>query len=99
MRFDKKELKWSKIASIGNNAFFIGTISSLSFSSQNLPIGWRGNCIYFTYAYTKGHQEGIIGCYDNGVYNLEDKSIEPLLGFVSNSLFVWIPPIGVTPNL
>ncbi|KAG6701832.1 hypothetical protein I3842_07G005300 [Carya illinoinensis] len=97
-KFDQKEVKWSKLTSIGNDAFFIGMNSSLSFSSQNLPIGWRGNCIYFTDAYTEGHQEGIIGGYDNGVYNLEDKSVEPLPGFVSDSLLVWPLPIWVTPN-
>lgn len=87
-KFNKKELKWTRITSIGNDAFFIGMNSLFSISLQNLHTGWRGNCIYFTDDYIDGQQEGIIGGYDNDIYKLENKRVESLPGFVFDSLLV-----------
>jgi hypothetical protein len=43
------------------------------------------NCIYFTNAYIEGHIDGVIG----GIYDLKNKRIEPMLGYLSDSMF-WL---------
>lgn len=96
---DGRRLKWSEVKSIGDDAFFIGKNNSLSISSQDLPAGWRKNCIYFSDAYHEGHIHGIVGGYDNVTYNLESKRIESIPGYVvSDSLLVSPAPIWVLPN-
>jgi hypothetical protein len=98
-KLDQRRLKWIRVTSIGEDAFFIGKNNSLSISSQNLPNGWRKNCIYFSDAYIEGHFEGIVGGYDNVMYNLETRRIESIPGYVaSNSLLVSPAPIWVIPN-
>ncbi|XP_059462084.1 putative F-box protein At5g55150 [Corylus avellana] len=98
-KLDQRRLKWNEVTSIGDDAFFIGKNNSLSVSSQNLPNGWRKNCIYFSDAYTEGHIDGIVGGYDNIVYNLETRRIESIPGYVvSDSLLVSPAPIWVIPN-
>jgi len=96
-KLDKRLSKWS----IGDDAFFIGKNNLLSIPSQNLLFlflklpsqnlrtDWRNNCIYFLDAYTKGHIDGLVGCYDNVRYNLENRRIELMLGYlISDSLLV-----------
>jgi len=96
---DQTQLKWTVVTSIGDDAFFIGKNNSLSISSQNLPTGWKHNCIYFSDAYTEGHIDGIVGGYDNVTYNLENRRIESIPGYViSDSLLVSPAPIWVIPN-
>jgi hypothetical protein len=95
-KLDQRRLKWSKVISIGDDAFFIGRNNSLSISSQNLPSGWSKNCIYFTDDFTEGglHEDGI----DNGMYDLKNRRIEAMPGYVSDSVAVWPGPIWVVPN-
>jgi hypothetical protein len=88
-KLDKRLSKWSKVTSIGDDAIFIGKNNLLSIPSQNLRTDWRKNYIYFLDAYTKGHIDGLVGCYDNVRYNLENGRIELMLGYlISDSLLV-----------
>lgn len=91
-KLDQRRLKWNEVKSIGDEAFFIGRKNSSSIASQNLPTGWRKNCIYFADDY--GHGEGKLG-----VYNLEKKRNETMPGCDSDSMSVWPPPIWVIPNV
>ncbi|XP_058742556.1 F-box protein At2g26160-like [Vicia villosa] len=79
------ERKWEQIQSLGEHSLFIGTKSSLCCCAADF-VGCRPNCIYFTYFtdYVNGK--------DVGIYNLSDKSIEPLPGYLSNSYghSVWV---------
>ncbi|KAE8021878.1 hypothetical protein FH972_007728 [Carpinus fangiana] len=99
MSSDQSRFKWIKVTSIGDDAFFIGKNNSLFISSQNLPNDWRKNCIYFSNAYIEGHIDGIVGGYNNVMYNLKTRRIESIPGYVaSDSLLVSPAPIWVTPN-
>ncbi|XP_077250866.1 F-box protein SKIP23-like [Tasmannia lanceolata] len=86
---DEETGKWIEIESLGDQSLFLGYGNSVSLSASDFPQCKR-NCIYFTDNCDDLPTWGL----DNGVFNLEDKSIEPFYPSCST----WITkPIWVTP--
>ncbi|XP_077214666.1 F-box protein SKIP23-like [Tasmannia lanceolata] len=90
LQLDQNTRKWIEVESLGDQVLFLGLNCSLSLPARDFP-QCKGNCIYFTDDYL-GKKRSI----DNGIYNLEDKSIKP---YYPNSP-TWIrKPIWVHRNL
>ncbi|KAJ4974603.1 hypothetical protein NE237_007777 [Protea cynaroides] len=108
---DNRSSTWVEIKNLGDRMLFLGVNSSLSLSSHDFP-GCRGNSIYFTSQECRtNHLYGTQGggydmnIYDMGVFNLEDKRIEPfpLQGCTSSRgphllQKFCAPPIWLFPN-
>ncbi|XP_043714871.1 probable F-box protein At4g22165 [Telopea speciosissima] len=99
---------WEQIKNLGDRMLFLGVNSSLSLSSHDFPPGsCRGNCIYFTHRHDcvnikQGWGYDDMAKFDMGIFNLEDKHIEPFpleSSFTGNSLTrLCPPPIWLTPS-
>lgn len=90
---------WKKNTNLGNKVLFLGENSSLCLVASEYA-RCKENCIYFTDDYSASNCDGYWGDFDLGIYNLVDRTIEPLVSCPRNSGtgFPWPPPIWVTPN-
>ncbi|XP_077223897.1 F-box protein SKIP23-like isoform X2 [Tasmannia lanceolata] len=86
---DEVTREWILIESLGDEMLFVGYSNSFSLSASDFPQG-KGNCIYFTDNSENLPEWGL----DNGVFNLEDKSVKPF--YPSSSTWItkpiWVPP-------
>ncbi|KAJ4973169.1 hypothetical protein NE237_006343 [Protea cynaroides] len=73
---DNRSSTWVEMKNLGDRMLFLGVNSSLSLSSHDFP-GCRGNSIYFTHWECRTNHFNVKQ-YDMGIFNLEDKRIEPL---------------------
>ncbi|XP_042510914.1 putative F-box protein At3g25750 isoform X2 [Macadamia integrifolia] len=93
-KLDQQGRCWIRVEELGDQILFIGTSTGFSVSALDYP-QLRGNCIYFTYEYSR-HSESIIYGYrprhDFGVFHLEDNTID-----FCKSRFSLSPPIWFTP--
>ncbi|KAK1412098.1 hypothetical protein QVD17_33083 [Tagetes erecta] len=81
--------KWSKIASLGNKAVFVGFNSSFAIDGGE---GVKPNCIYFTddlYEPYRGLPDG--GGGDVGIYHMFSGRIEAIFGSQQQSVFGYSP--------
>ncbi|KAF6141779.1 hypothetical protein GIB67_027957, partial [Kingdonia uniflora] len=86
--------KWVRVASIGDQAFFVGYNTSFSLKVYwDIP-GCKRNCIYFTNASIPYPEGGIHGC-DVGVFHLETQKFEIL--YRKECTLPVPPPMWVTP--
>lgn len=85
-----------EVRSLGDRIVFLGQNSSMVVVASKFPV--EGNCIYFTddLLEAKLHEPPIgIGCIDLGVFNVEDRTIQPLLPDRYHPTFS--PPVWITP--
>ncbi|XP_077248324.1 F-box protein SKIP23-like [Tasmannia lanceolata] len=88
---DEEAGRWIKIESLGDQMLFLGYGNSFSVSGYDFP-QCEGNCIYFTDDFDEVPRCGL----DNGVFNMEDKSLKPFYPCSSS----WITkPVWVLPYL
>lgn len=82
---------WSKVECLSNQALFVGRNHSFAMCADSLP-QFKGNSIYFTDDNAEGYASPPYGsgCYDVGVFNLQDGSVKP---FYPNAPYFQTPPI------
>ncbi|XP_077248289.1 uncharacterized protein LOC143887930 [Tasmannia lanceolata] len=83
---DEDTGKWIKTENLGDQTLFLGYNSSFSLSARDFPY-CKGNSIYFT-----DSNDDAPDCnYDNGIYNLEDKSFKRINFFHRITKPLWVP--------
>ncbi|KAF8411165.1 hypothetical protein HHK36_003708 [Tetracentron sinense] len=92
-KLEMNSRKWIEVKSLGEQTLFLGENSSMSLSAPEFP-ECRKNCIYFTDDYLEGWL-GECGCFDMGIFSLEDGKIEP---YYPNPPFCHTPTFWVTLN-
>ncbi|KAM7529283.1 hypothetical protein LguiB_032693 [Lonicera macranthoides] len=94
-KLDLSNWSWIEVKNIEDDIIFLGCNSSMAFSSRDFP-GFKGNCIYFTDGpLSFGGKEFKQEDSDIGVFNLEDKSVNPLPDFKCKPRFLWPLPIWI----
>ncbi|XP_077248290.1 F-box protein SKIP23-like [Tasmannia lanceolata] len=83
---DEDTRKWIKTENLGDQTLFLGYNSSFSLSVRDFP-HCKGNCIYFT----DSNGDAPDCNYDNGIYNLEDKSFKRINFFHRITKPLWVP--------
>lgn len=74
---DEKAKIWVAVKSLGDRAILLGYNRAICLSTATDP-GFRANCIYYTDDYLQGCFEKSDGCYDMGIFSLEDGRIKQL---------------------
>ncbi|XP_077248283.1 putative F-box protein At5g55150 [Tasmannia lanceolata] len=83
---DEDTGKWIETENLGDQTLFLGYNSSFSLSARDFPY-CKGNCMYFT-----DSNDDAPDCnYDNGIYNLEDKSFKRINFFHRITKPLWVP--------
>ncbi|GFQ03129.1 putative F-box protein at5g55150 [Phtheirospermum japonicum] len=73
--------KWVEVESLKDCAMFLGGNESMMVSTSNEEDYVKGNAIYFTDDYwDRVDGDCCYGGHDMGIFNLEDRRIEPVLG-------------------
>ncbi|PIA56626.1 hypothetical protein AQUCO_00700762v1 [Aquilegia coerulea] len=89
--------KWEEVNSLGEYCLFLGFNTSIAVQPINY-FGLKRNCIYFTDDFMNGYQgREIPGGRDMGVFDLEDKSIQP--HYKGESTCYYSPPLWLIPTL
>lgn len=96
-KLDTSGRNWYQVQSLGDDVLFLGLNSSLAISSHDYPV-YKRNCIYFTDVNYNFGLKGTGRPFDEGVFCLDEKKIEPLPTYSSDLNEVWPAPIWVTPN-
>ncbi|XP_042507139.1 F-box protein At2g26160-like [Macadamia integrifolia] len=81
--------KWVEVENLGDRAVFVGYNDSFSVSASEFP-GCKGNCIYFTDDYFEGYYRQKHGACDMGIFDLGDRTVEPLV--CGNETQSFMPP-------
>ncbi|XP_059630115.1 uncharacterized protein LOC132273101 [Cornus florida] len=85
-----------EVESLGNCVFFLGGNHSMSLSAHDFP-EFKPNSIYFTDDCREQMDEDYLyGGHDMGIFNLDDKSVEPVCH--GNLQRIQPPPLWVAPN-
>lgn len=92
-RLDAAEKKWVRVRNLGDQVLFLGDDCSFSASAKNMCVS-KGNCIVFAdnFFYLSGEEDGSFGCYDIGVFDMENNSIGPLSKYPEYAELFWPPP-------
>lgn len=86
-----------QVESLGDRVIFLGQNSSMLLMASEFA-GFKGNRIYFTDDYMESYlfESPIgIGCVDLGIFNMEDKTIQPLFRDRFHPYFS--PPVWIAP--
>ncbi|PIA55813.1 hypothetical protein AQUCO_00700260v1 [Aquilegia coerulea] len=96
-KFDFTNKKWEEVNSLGEYCLFLGFNTSVSILACDYPGCLQENCIYFTDDITFGCRDrrSPVG-FDMGVFNLEDKSIQPHYKGISTCYYS--PPLWMIPT-
>ncbi|PIA48051.1 hypothetical protein AQUCO_01400561v1 [Aquilegia coerulea] len=89
-KLDFKEKEWLKVETLGDRALFVGLNYSFSVCTSDFP-GCKRNCVY----YTDDGRGLFIKGYNEGIYNLEDGTIEKLYSDDSQDILplpIWYAP-------
>ncbi|KAF5199489.1 F-box skip23-like protein [Thalictrum thalictroides] len=94
-KLDFANKKWKEVNSLGEYCLFLGFNTSVSVRAVSGFL--KKNCIYFTDDFTLGYRGNRIpGGSDMGVFDLEDKSIQP--HYRGESTCYYSPPIWLIPT-
>ncbi|KAF5198529.1 hypothetical protein FRX31_011888 [Thalictrum thalictroides] len=97
-KLDFSNRKWEQVNSLGEYCLFLGFSTSVSVPVTNNSGTLKKNCIYFTDDFLYGYRGfGIPGGSDMGVFDMEDKSIQP--HYRGESTCYYSPPIWLIPTL
>ncbi|PIA51962.1 hypothetical protein AQUCO_01000082v1 [Aquilegia coerulea] len=89
--------EWEEVTSLGEYCLFLGFNTSVSIFAPDYSKYLKKNCIYFTDDYTHGYLgTQTPGGLDMGVFDMEDKSIQPHYNGVSTCYYS--PPLWIIPN-
>ncbi|PIA56627.1 hypothetical protein AQUCO_00700763v1 [Aquilegia coerulea] len=97
-KLDFTNRKWEQVNSLGEYCLFLGFNTSVSVPAVNYSESLKKNCIYFTDDFTIGYRGlDIPGGSDMGVFDMEDKSIQP--HYKGESTCYYSPPLWLIPTL
>ncbi|RWR89382.1 F-box protein SKIP23 [Cinnamomum micranthum f. kanehirae] len=89
--------KPTEVESLGDRVIFLGQNSSMLVMASQFP-GFKGNRIYFTDDFMEASSfKSPLGCVDLGIFDMEDKTVEPLFSKRFHPTFS--PPIWIAPPL
>jgi hypothetical protein len=90
---DENGKRWVRVQNL-ELALFVGYNRAICVSAIDCPGGIQANSIYFTDDYFEGYYESPCGCFDNGVFSLEDESIKQICKKppVWSTPCIWISP-------
>ena len=94
---DTSGRNWYQVQSLSDDVLFLGLNSSLAISSHDYLV-YKRNCIYFTDVNYNFGLKSAGRPFDEGVFCLDEKKIEPLPTYSSDLNEVWPAPIWVMPN-
>ncbi|KAL5721522.1 hypothetical protein ACHQM5_005159 [Ranunculus cassubicifolius] len=91
--YDFDNNAWEEVRSLGQHSLFLGFNTSVSMLISDYS-PFKKNCIYFTDNYTMGYcGNDAEGGRDMGVFNLDDRTIEPHYDGMSTSFHS--PPLWI----
>ncbi|PIA56590.1 hypothetical protein AQUCO_00700734v1 [Aquilegia coerulea] len=94
-KLDFANKKWEEVNNLEEYCLFLGDNTSVSIFANDYSL--KKNCIYFTDDFTHGYRgTKTPGGLDMGVFDLEDKSIQP--HYKSISTCYYSPPIWIIPT-
>lgn len=101
-RLDFVNKKWDELKSLGDYSLFLGGNTSISIMALDYGEHVRKNCIYFTDDFITSTGPEIPGGHDMGIFDMENKVIQPHYKGVSTSNYsppIWLIPTPLTEQL